>query len=97
MEDWEKEESTLEEQQMNSEDEKHHDRFTSFMFGPRRPQHERNQLFGNRHSQNSHQNQSDIDYEQLMMNIDALWESIQGFKPLFQKFYPFIQQFWKKK
>ncbi|MDN3015089.1 hypothetical protein PH210_02580 [Paenibacillus sp. BSR1-1] len=97
MEDREKEESTIEEQQAHFEDETHHDRFTSFMFGSRRPHHERPPLFGNRNSLNSHQNQSDIDYEQLMMSIDAIWESVQGLKPIFQKFYPLIQQFWKKK
>ncbi|MEH7335844.1 hypothetical protein V7161_24780 [Neobacillus drentensis] len=106
MEDWEKEESTLEKHQANFEDEKHQaniedekhqDRFTSLMFGSRRPHHERTPLFGNRHSQNSQQNHSDIDYEQLMLSIDAIWESVQDLKPIFQKFYPFIQKFWKKK
>ena len=67
------------------------DRFTSFMFGSRR----RNQP--HQQHQEPVQNQSTINYEELMMNIDALYESVQGLKPLFNKIYPFIEQFWKKK
>jgi len=65
------------------------DRFTRFMFGPRREPH-------HNHHQEPH-DQSTINYEELMINIDTLMESVRGLKPLFQKAYPFIEQFWKKK
>jgi hypothetical protein len=68
------------------------DRFTDFMFGPRR----REQPL----SPESHEpanGPSYIDYEQLMVSFDLLMESIQNLKPLFSNFKPFVQQIWKKK
>ena len=69
------------------------DRFTSFMFGPRKEGR------GNRshHREELRTNQSTIDYEELMTNIDTLLDSFRGLKPLFSKVYPYIQQIWKKK
>jgi hypothetical protein len=69
------------------------DRFTSLMFGSRRDSD------GQRSQQRPEpkQNQSAIDYEELMVNIDTLLDSARGLKPLFSKVYPFIEQLWKKK
>jgi hypothetical protein len=67
------------------------ERFNSFMFGPGRDTHQSNQ------HQDTTTNPTSIDYGELMVNIDTLMESLQGFKPLFQKAYPLIEQFWKKK
>lgn len=67
------------------------DPFTSFMFGPPRRHLEREKLH-----EDSQINQPMINYEELMIHIDTLWESIQGLKPLFKKFSPFVEQFWKK-
>ncbi|MFF2446183.1 hypothetical protein ACFVSW_03695 [Neobacillus sp. NPDC058068] len=74
-----------------SEDKVELDPFTALMFGRRRghPHHVQNQEQVN--------NQTNINYEELMMHIDTLWESVQELKPLFQQVYPFIQQIWKKK
>ncbi|WP_413302057.1 hypothetical protein AA0X95_23080 [Bacillus sp. 1P10SD] len=71
---------------------KESDRFTSLMFGPGRQQPSRDHQ-----TQESPRQQSTIDYEELMNNIDTLMESMKGFKPLFQKVYPYIEQLWKKK
>jgi len=69
------------------------DRFTSLMFGTGRDSDgQRSQ-----HQLEPKQNQSAIDYEELMMNIDTLLDSVRGMKPLFSKVYPFIEQLWKKK
>lgn len=69
------------------------DRFTSFMFGPRKASK------GNspQHHEEPRNNQSTIDYEKLMTNIDTLLDSFRGLKPLFSKVSPYIQQIWKKK
>ncbi|PLS02936.1 hypothetical protein [Neobacillus cucumis] len=69
------------------------DRFNSLMFGPSR----NNKGQRPHHGEESRQNQSTIDYEELMMNIDSLVDSVRGLKPLFNKVYPHIQQLWKKK
>ncbi|MFZ7944580.1 MULTISPECIES: hypothetical protein [Bacillaceae] len=71
------------------------DRFTSFMFGHRREHNPHHQT--NHHRQEHTHNQSTINYEELMMNIDTLMESVRGLKPLFHKIYPFVEQLWKKK
>ncbi|MGG3561196.1 hypothetical protein ABES03_06300 [Neobacillus rhizosphaerae] len=72
------------------EERKESDRFNSLMFGPgRQPQRDHQ-------TQEAPHQQSTIDYEELMNNIDALMESMKGFKPLFQKVYPYIEQLWKK-
>lgn len=79
--------------QVEREEQTKADRFTSLMFGPRRDSD------GQRSQQHLEpkQNQSAIDYEALMMNIDTLLDSVRGMKPLFSKVYPFIEQLWKKK
>jgi len=80
------------ENQEEREEQIKEDRFNSLMFGPRsdnngqRPQH---------HS--APKQDSSIDYEALMTNIDTLVDSVRGLKPLFNKVYPFIEQLWKKK
>ncbi|MEO2077537.1 MAG: hypothetical protein ABGX20_19550 [Bacillus sp. (in: firmicutes)] len=66
------------------------DRFTSLMFGHDKQHPDHN------HQQNPSQQQATIDYVELMENIDTLMESIKGFKPLFKKVSPFIDQLWKK-
>ncbi|MDR7000815.1 hypothetical protein [Neobacillus niacini] len=38
-----------------------------------------------------------IDYGELIVHLDTLVESARNLKPLFEKVYPFIEQFWKKK
>lgn len=68
------------------------DRFTSLMFGSGRGQPKQTNQ-----PEEPLQQQSTIDYEELMGNIDSLMESLKGIKPLFQKVYPFIEQIWKKK
>jgi hypothetical protein len=40
---------------------------------------------------------SSIDYEELMNSIDQLVESAKSLKPYFQKIYPMLEQLWKKK
>jgi hypothetical protein len=47
-------------------------------------------------NQNDHQQNSSIDFDELMTNIDNLVESARGLKPLFHKIYPIIEQLWKK-
>ena len=75
------------------EEHKKEDRFTSLMFGPRRD----NKGQTSQQRSDPNQNQSNLDYEELMMNIDTLLNSVSGLKPLFSKVYPYIQQIWKKK
>ncbi|WP_066071126.1 hypothetical protein [Neobacillus soli] len=78
-------------EEQHIEKHEYQDRFTSFMFGGR----------GDYQQKEQHEEpiikQPTINYEELMVNIDTLMESLQGFKPLFKKVYPFIEQFWKKK
>ncbi|MEH7416384.1 hypothetical protein V7266_13945 [Neobacillus drentensis] len=81
------------EKQEGREEQNKEDRFTSFMFGPRRN--------NNRQRDHNHpepkQNHSTINYDELMTNIDTLVESVRGLRPLFSKVFPFIEQLWKKK
>jgi len=84
------EDASMEERK--NEERKESDRFTSFMFGPGRHQPRQDHQ-----TQEPSRQQSTIDYEELMNNIDTLMESMKGFKPLFQKVYPYIEQLWKKK
>ncbi|MEH7097578.1 hypothetical protein [Neobacillus vireti] len=79
--------------QEEKEEQTKEDRFTSLMFGPRRGSDSQH----SQHRPEPRQNQSAIDYEELMMNIDTLYDSVRGMKPLFSKVYPFIEQLWKKK
>ncbi|XJZ28175.1 hypothetical protein ACF5W4_05085 [Bacillota bacterium Lsc_1132] len=61
------------------------DHFSRFMFGrARRVPEEKIQ-------------QPSINYEELMSNIDTLMESARNLKPLFDKVYPKISQFFLKK
>lgn len=55
-------------------------------------------MFGSRsrEKENVIQQESAIDFNELMVNIDKLVESTKNLKPLFHKFYPIIQQWWKK-
>jgi hypothetical protein len=58
-------------------------------------------MFGSRAMDTNMENQPDLnssnDYEELMNSIDQLVESAISLKPYFQKFYPMIEQLWKKK
>lgn len=71
---------------------KNQDRFTSFMFGSRSEQYQKDD-----HHHGPSTNPSSLDYEELMINIDTLMESIRGFKPLLEKVYPYIENILKKK
>jgi hypothetical protein len=64
------------------------DPFTKMMFGSR--------AVDTNNDHNPKQDSS-IDYEELMNSIDQLFESAKSLKPYFQKFYPMIEQLWKKK
>ncbi|MDP4085122.1 MAG: hypothetical protein Q8934_10985 [Bacillota bacterium] len=67
------------------------DRFNRFMFGSggKPPVHPENE-------QDERGPQDYYDYEEIMYNIDTLIESAKGLKPLYNKVYPYIQQFFKK-
>lgn len=67
------------------------DPFTSLMFGSRKIPSQK-EIY-----QEPVQNGSYIDYEELMVNIDTLMESLRGLKPLFKNVYPYFEQIWKKK
>jgi hypothetical protein len=58
-------------------------------------------MFGSRTMDANTENQPDqnsaIDYDELMNSIDQLVESAKGLRPYFQKFYPMLEQLWKKK
>jgi hypothetical protein len=64
------------------------DPFTRMMFGSGNP--------GNRNTENDLLQPSGLDFEELMVNIDALVESAKNLKPLFQKVFPVIEKLWKK-
>ncbi|MEH7117414.1 hypothetical protein V7128_08325 [Neobacillus vireti] len=80
--------------QDQSEEQSKEDRFTSLMFGSRQHNHSHK---SQHRSEPQQQNHATIDYEELMMNIDTLLDSVRGLKPLFSKVYPYIEQIWKKK
>lgn len=65
--------------------------FDQFMFGPGQRRQEQLQPPETNYSPNY------IDYGELIVHLDTLVESTRNLKPLFQKIYPFIEQFWKKK
>lgn len=60
------------------------DQFAAFMFGPRRKRAASVQ-------------QPVFDYNEFMVNIDLLMDSMQNLKPLFQQVYPKITQLFSKK
>jgi hypothetical protein len=64
------------------------DPFTKMMFGSRGV---------DTNIDNQLEQNSSIDYEELMDSIDQLVESAKSLKPYFQKLYPMIEQLWKKK
>jgi hypothetical protein len=56
-------------------------------------------MFGSRNKNTETENlppSSSVDYEELMENIDALFDSAKKLKPLFHKVFPVIEQLWKK-
>ncbi len=63
------------------------DHFSRVMFGSSRQSEE---------IQHQPLNSPTLDYNELMVNIDTLMESVRNLKPLFQNFLPVIKQFWKK-
>ena len=79
-------------EEQNLEEDYHRDRFTDFMFGQRSGPQQRIEQ-----NRDVNPNHNSIDYEQLMFHIDSFMESTKDLKPLFQKFQPFLEQFWKKK
>ncbi|GHH98487.1 hypothetical protein AM1BK_20300 [Neobacillus kokaensis] len=52
---------------------------------------------GNQSLHNPYSNQPYIDLETMFGHIDTLIESTRGLKPLFQKVYPYIERYIKKK
>jgi hypothetical protein len=62
------------------------DPFNMMMFGSRIKEPEQEEI----------QQHPTLDYEEIMVNIDKLFESAQNLKPLFSKIYPMIEQLWKK-
>lgn len=63
-----------------------------WLFGGRERPHEDDSLNGKvNHILNN------INYEELMNNIDTLMTSASQLKPLLKKASPFLEQFWKKK
>ncbi|MED3564285.1 hypothetical protein [Bacillus xiapuensis] len=49
------------------------------------------------HPPNTNNNPNYLDYGELIVHLDTLVESARNLKPLLDKFYPFIEQIWKKK
>ncbi|WP_419888710.1 hypothetical protein ACN6MT_26450 [Neobacillus niacini] len=66
------------------------DRFSRMMFGK-----QKESVRGNHGSPQF--NPSSLDIESIIENISKLRDSSQNLKPLFQKVYPFVQGFLKKK
>ncbi|WP_342430253.1 hypothetical protein [Neobacillus sp. FSL H8-0543] len=70
---------------------KSHDRFSSLMFGPSK------NVERMVNKEEARPNESSIDIAGLIENYDKLMNSIQNLKPIFNKAYPFVERFWKKK
>lgn len=64
------------------------DPFTKMMFGSRAV---------DTNNDNHPKQDSSVDYEELMNSIDQIIESAKSLKPYLQKFYPIVEQLWKKK
>jgi hypothetical protein len=75
----------------NEHNNRSHDRFSSLMFGPRKPVERMAK------KEESKSNESSIDISGLIENYDKLMDSVQNLKPLFSKAYPIVEKFWKKK
>jgi hypothetical protein len=85
----------IHENEGHTHEQHYEDRFTEFMFGPQR-QKRPNPRETMPHQQHYPQNGLYIDYERLFNSLDTLWESSRNLKPLFSRFMPFLQKFWKK-
>ncbi len=79
------------EKERNRHQQSPNDRFSRMMFGDKRDGMRTNSY----DSPDSHP--SSIDFEAIFDNIGKLKESSQNLKPLIQKVYPFVEQFFKKK
>lgn len=73
----------MEEQERDKQ--KNHDRFTDFMFGPKKSHHP---------PQESSTSSSSIEYEELLNTIDTLMDSVKSLKPVV---HSVVTQFLKKK
>ncbi|AZU61247.1 hypothetical protein [Neobacillus mesonae] len=73
------------------------DPFTALMFGSDRARKISRQMPENNPIHSLYPNQPTIDIEAMFTHIDTLIESVHGLKPLFQKVYPYIEQYIKKK
>lgn len=91
------EEPSASKQENQFSQENHIDPFTAFMFGTRRAEQLSGQIPGAPLLQNPYPNQRNIDIEVMFGHIDTLIESVRGLKPLFQKVYPYIENYIKKK
>ncbi|MCM3570005.1 hypothetical protein [Neobacillus mesonae] len=73
------------------------DPFTALMFGNRRAEEHKRQLPADQPLYHPYGFYSNIDLDAMFGHIDTLIESFRGLKPLFQKVYPVIEQYIKKK
>ncbi|NRD78419.1 hypothetical protein HPT25_13685 [Bacillus sp. BRMEA1] len=73
------------------------DPFNALMFGPMGSHHQPIPSDLESQPELAASNQQGINYEEIMVNIDKLIDSVNGLKPLFQNIYPFIEQIWKRK
>lgn len=77
----------MEEQEQDRQ--KNHDRFTDFMYGPKKSHHRKDYP-----PQESSTSSSSIDYEELLNTIDTLMDSVKSLKPVV---HSVVTQFLKKK
>ncbi|MEH7181216.1 hypothetical protein [Neobacillus vireti] len=67
------------------------DPFSKLMFGDRAESMQRSR------QDVPNSNQNSLDFESIVENIVKLKDSSQNLKPLFERVYPYVQQFLKKK
>jgi hypothetical protein len=67
------------------------DPFNRLMFGPRR---EENRTL---HQESPEREKSSHNFDGLLENFGSLMDSAQNLKPLFNKVYPLVERFLKKK
>ncbi|MGJ7910325.1 hypothetical protein [Neobacillus sp. LXY-1] len=73
------------------------DPFTALMFGSPTTIRQTGTYSPNQQQETIKDSHNYIDLDELMVHIDTLYSSYQELKPIFQKIYPFIEQFLKKK
>lgn len=79
------------EEQSNKNEKSTVDPFSRFMFGPGREV--TNTI---RSGTRRPESQETVDFDELLMNFEALMDSASKLKPFFRKIYPVVEQFWKK-